>query len=383
MHAAFSVFRVHSIDFLRGLVMLVMTVDHAREFFFVNYPLTDPMQLGAIEPALFFSRWMTHFCAPVFVLLTGVSAYLYGQKEGRGKKDVSLYLLKRGALLILFEATIINFAWTFQFPPKMFYFQIFWAIGFSMICLSGLLWLRVSHILLVGLMIIFGHNLFDAVHADTHTFWGVLWAFLHERSVLEITSAHSLRTSYPALPWVGVIAVGYALGSLYKNSFDPKRRQVILNAIGLGACACFFVLRISQMYGDASLLDPEGQGAAWWMSLLNVTKYPPSLHFLLMTLGPACLLLSLAEKWQGAGVRMIATFGRVPFFYYIAHLYFLHLAYLVFSFSKNSRSKAAYSFEHLSSVWLMALLTLAALYPLVRMVAKLKREKPWPILSYL
>ncbi len=385
-------YRIQSIDYLRGLVMLIMTLDHVREFFFMAQPLPDPMQLDGLPPEVFFSRWLTHICAPVFVLLTGVSAYLYGQKAGRSKADVSRYLFKRGLLLILLEATLINFAWTFSFPPSMLYFQVIWAIGFSMISLSGLLWLPVPILLSIGLVIVFGHNLLQGIEADTNTAVGIVWAFLYDRKVLTITESISLRTSYPALPWVGVIALGYAAGRLYQKSFDPNIRANIFYGLGMLSILAFIVLRFSNMYGEANLYDDSTGGMLAAMSFFNVTKYPPSLQFLLMTLGPALIILALSEKWQGWWFNFTIIFGKVPFFYYVLHLYVLHLAYRTTAMANdynwhgkplNEALPAKYSLDSIFTVWGLAMVTIVIMYPAMRYLVRLKGKNSHPVLSYL
>lgn len=384
--------RIQSIDYLRGLVMLIMTLDHVREFFFMAQPLPDPMQLDGLPPEVFFSRWLTHICAPVFMLLTGISAYLYGQKAGRSKADVSGYLFKRGLLLILLEATLINFAWTFSFPPSILYFQVIWAIGFSMICLSGLLWLPNPMLLSIGLVIVLGHNLLQGIEADTSTAIGTIWAFLYDRNVLTITENISLRTSYPALPWVGVIALGYAAGKLYQKGFDPKIRANIFYGLGMLSILAFIALRFGNMYGEANLYDDSTTGMMAVMSFLNVTKYPPSLQFLLITLGPALLILARSEKWQGWWFNFTAIFGKVPFFYYVLHLYILHLAYRttttvhVYSWQGNPLNEtlpAKYSLDSIFTVWGLAAITITLMYPLMRYLAALKAKNTHTVLSYL
>ncbi len=372
--------------------MLIMTLDHVREFFFMAQPLSDPMQLDGLAPEIFFSRWLTHICAPVFVLLTGLSAYLYSQNSGRTKKDASLYLLKRGLLLILLEATLINFAWTFSFPPEMLYFQIIWAIGFSMVVLSGLIWLPIPLLVAIGLAIILGHNALDYIVADQSTLLGVIWTFLHDRGVLALTENISLRTSYPSLPWVGVIVLGYAIGIFYGKEVNASLRLKILSLISAICLISFIFLRLNNVYGEANLYDSTLEGSLVWMSFLNVTKYPPSLQFMMMTFAPAFMLLVLSEKWKGKWLDFVVTFGRVPFFYYVVHLYVLHLAYRLTLLANDYNWDGTpsdqllpikFSLDSIYSVWTIAFISILALYPLIKWFAELKRRKSWPILSYL
>ena len=203
--------RLLSIDALRGLVILFMLLDHVRETFFLHRQVADPMNIEITDPALFFSRTLAHICAPVFVLLTGLSAYLYGEKY-QGKRDVSAFLFKRGLFLVVLEFTLVNFAWTFQLPPSVIYMQVIWAIGVSMIALAALVWLPRPVLLVLGLVIIAGHNLLDALHFAPGSVMHVPWAILHDRGWIEVGDSLRMRTSYPVLPWIGVIALGYCLG---------------------------------------------------------------------------------------------------------------------------------------------------------------------------
>ena len=199
--------RLLSIDALRGLVILFMLLDHVRETFFLHRQVADPMNTEITDPALFFSRTLAHLCAPVFVLLTGLSAYLYGEKY-QGKRDVSAFLFKRGLFLVVLEFTLVNFAWTFQLPPSVIYMQVIWAIGVSMIALAALVWLPRPVLLVLGLVIIAGHNLLDTLHFAPGSVMHVPWAILHDRGWIEVGDSLRMRTSYPVLPWIGVIALG-------------------------------------------------------------------------------------------------------------------------------------------------------------------------------
>lgn len=383
--------RIESIDLLRGVVMLIMTMDHARFFFFMAHPLSDPMHLDGLEPGLFFSRWLTHFCAPVFVFLTGVSAYLYGQKQGCTRRELSLFLFKRGLLLIFLEATVINFVWTFSLPQTVLYFQVIWAIGFSMVCLSLLIHLPQWIIITVGVAITFGHNLLGPISFPVDTIPGILWAFLHDRNVIAITETLFLRTSYPALAWVGVIALGYAAGQLFRLNNGAQRRKWLIS-LGGAAILLFLFLRSLNLYGDDNLFDAGSTGIMAVMSFFNLTKYPPSLLFLLMTLGPSLIWLAISERWHNRITAFIIKFGKVPFFYYVLHLYVLHLAYRFtammhgynWDLSPNdSTLPYRYSLESVPEFWGVAILTVLALYPLVSWFVLLKQRKSWSVLSYL
>ena len=220
--------RLLSIDALRGLVILFMLLDHVRETFFLHRQVADPMNIEITDPALFFSRTLAHLCAPVFVLLTGLSAYLYGEKY-QGKRDVSAFLFKRGLFLVVLEFTLVNFAWTFQLPPSVIYMQVIWAIGVSMIALAALVWLPRPVLLILGLGIIAGHNLLDNLHFAAGSMMHVPWAILHDRGWIEVGDSLRMRTSYPVLPWIGVIALGYCLGPWFTRS--TPRRTYCCNSI--------------------------------------------------------------------------------------------------------------------------------------------------------
>ncbi|GAI14694.1 unnamed protein product, partial [marine sediment metagenome] len=230
--------RLQSIDALRGLVILFMLLDHVRETFFLHRQVSDPMTIEATEPSLFFSRTLAHLCAPVFVLLTGLSAWLYGEKHlGRG--DVSAFLFKRGLFLVVLEFTLVNFAWTFQLPPSVIYLQVIWAIGVSMIALSLLVWLPRAALLALGAAIVAGHNLLDGLHFGVESALHVPWAILHDRGWLEFSENLRLRTSYPVLPWIGVIALGYGLGPWFARGSAAGQRQQRLLLAGLIALLGF------------------------------------------------------------------------------------------------------------------------------------------------
>ncbi len=241
--------RLHSIDALRGLVILFMLLDHVRETFYLHLQVSDPMDVTQTDPALFFSRTLAHLCAPVFVFLTGLSAFLYGERH-EGRVAVSAFLLKRGLFLVLLEVTLVNFAWTFQLPPKVIYLQVIWAIGLSMLALSALVWLPRAALVGLGLVLVAGHNLLDGVHFAPEHWAHVPWAVLHDRGWIGLGDALRLRTSYPLLPWIGVIALGYAAGPWFGRSANAARRTrnlLLTAAIALGG---FIVLRLNNGYGE-------------------------------------------------------------------------------------------------------------------------------------
>ncbi|CAM4060478.1 hypothetical protein CCOS865_02630 [Pseudomonas reidholzensis] len=375
--------RLQSIDALRGLVILFMLLDHVRETFFLHRQVSDPMNIDVTEPSLFFSRTLAHLCAPVFVLLTGLSAWLYGEKyQGRGA--TSAFLFKRGLFLVVLEFTLVNFAWTFQLPPSVIYMQVIWAIGVSMIALSVLVWLPRPALIALGAVIIGGHNLLDGVHFAPGSWMHVPWAILHDRGWLEFSDSLRLRTSYPVLPWIGVIALGYALGPWFARGSDAGERQYRLLLAGALALLGFLVVRMLNGYGEApwhsypSLMQTL-------MSFFNITKYPPSLMFLSLTLGIGLLLLRGFERaGQARWISVLAVFGAAPMFFYLLHLYVLKLLYLASVALFGLNHGDYFGFDGIGAVWLGAVALAASLYLPVRWFAQLKahrRDIAW--LKYL
>lgn len=371
--------RVTAIDALRGLIMALMLVDHVRENFFFHHQVVDPMALDTTSPALFFTRLSSHFCAPIFVFLTGLGAWLNQQKSGQAS-TTARFLIQRGLFLIVLEFTVISFAWTFDVLPSMFYFQVIWVIGCSMIALAALLWLPWRAQLALGLLIVGGHNLLDGVHFAADETGHILWALLHDRTVIDITDTIKARTSYPLLPWIGVILLGYAAGPLYRIGQDPAWRQQRLLLQGFAVLAGFVLLRLTNFYGDHpwhatdSLLDTA-------MSFLNLTKYPPSLLYLMLTLGVGLLVLALLERYPAP--TWLETLGRVPMFFYILHLYVLHLLYCLFSRFHGTVPGERYGFSEVWQLWLLAILVLPALYLPCRWFAAFKRLQGGGWTSYL
>ncbi|NVH63589.1 DUF1624 domain-containing protein [Pseudomonas simiae] len=375
--------RLLSIDALRGLVILFMLLDHVRETFLLHRQVSDPMTIDSTEPALFVSRTLAHLCAPVFVLLTGLSAWLYGQKY-QGRRDVSAFLFKRGLFLVVLEFTLVNFAWTFQLPPSVIYMQVIWAIGVSMIALAALVWLPRPLLIAFAVVIIAGHNLLDGLHFETGSALHVPWAILHERSWIEVGDSLRLRITYPVLPWIGVIALGYCLGPWFAKSMQPTLRQRYLLLGGVSAWVGFVVVRAANGYGDTPW-QAYDNGVQTLMSFFNITKYPPSLLFLALTLGIGLLLLLAFEK-AGAKrwISMLATFGAAPMFFYLLHLYVLKILYVVCVALFGLNHGNYFGFDGMGAIWLVALLLPLALYPPVHWFAGLKarrRDLAW--LKYL
>jgi uncharacterized membrane protein len=318
--------RIESIDLLRGIVMIIMALDHVRDYFHHDAFLFDPTDRTQTSGILFFTRFITHYCAPVFVFLAGISAYLYGARKS--KKELAWYLFTRGIWLVLVELFIISLALTFNPSYPMFNLQVIWAIGFSMIGLSAMIFMNKRSILLVGVLLIAGHNLVDGVNVPGNGIQAFIWSFLHKPGDF-VLGHFNVFIHYPIIPWIGVIALGYYFGSFYKPGYNPSRRRQLFSSIGFAAITLFFFLRIFNLYGDAVHWSIQKNVLFSFLSLINVTKYPPSLLYLLITLGPAMIFLGEIERPLNAFIKKISVFGRVPFFYYVAHLYLIHFAAMI------------------------------------------------------
>lgn len=386
--------RISSIDLLRGTVMIIMALDHVRDYFHADAFLYDPLDLAKTSPLLFFTRWITHFCAPVFVFLAGTSAFLSGQKKT--KKELSFFLLTRGLWLILLELTVINFGWAFNWHFPMLPLIVIWALGISMIALAAFIHLPRKIILAIGIMLVAGHNTLDGVTVTEPGSGKFLWSVLHEPGVHSI-AGRNIFVGYPILPWIGLMALGYCFGQLYTPRFDTHRRKRILVIAGVSLIVLFIILRTINLYGDASLWSSQSSPLYTFLSFIRTTKYPPSLLYILMTIGPALLFLAFTERPLGKFGKIVSVYGRVPFFYYILHIYIIHLLAMVAAeFSHNDWTDMivsfwvnfdpqlqGYGFE-LWVTYVIWIVLVIGLYPLCRWFDRYKtnhRDKKW--LSYL
>ena len=377
--------RVASIDIVRGAVMVLMAIDHVRVF--AGVPAGGP------EPALFFTRWVTHFCAPAFIFLAGTSAFLYGAR-GRTRGELSRFLATRGAWLVLVELLFLRFAWTFNADVLNYNLAgVIWVIGWCMILLAALVHLPVKALAAIGVAIIAGHNLLPAVLPDGGGGW--LLTVLYTGGEFRLGgSGPRFLVLYTIVPWIGVMAAGYAFGAIML--LDPARRRRLCLAIGLGATAAFLVLRGFNLYGNPYPWG-AGNGAPALLSFLNTAKYPASLQFLLMTLGPTIALMPLLDGARGVVARVLTVFGRVPFFYYILHIPLIHVLALLVSlareggvnpwlFSNHPMDPGAPPDGYRWSLWLLYAITIIAvwiLYHPCRWFARLKATKKARWLSYL
>ncbi len=373
--------RLQSIDALRGLVMVVMLLDHVRETFFTHLQVGDPVDARTVMPALFFTRLLSSICAPVFVALTGLSAWLYGQKHSR--REVSGFLLRRGAFLLILEATFVSFAWSANFPPQTIWLQVIWAIGASMVVLAGAVHLSRAVIVSLGLAVVCGHNLLDAIVLTPGDTFFVPWALLHQRAAFEWIGI-TWKTTYPVLPWIGLILLGYGIGPWFAKGAASTVRQRRLVLLGLGLIAGFIVLRALNLYGDRVWFD-AGTPLRTTISFLALTKYPPSLLFLMPTVGLGALLLAALERWQDARwIPALAIFGAAPMFFYLLHLYVLRVLYLIALALRGPNQGAVYGFDHLAGIWALYAALLALLYlPTCRFAELKQRRRDLAWLKYL
>ncbi len=374
--------RVASIDVLRGLVMVLMALDHVRDFFTdVRF---DPLDLSQTDAPLFLTRWVTHFCAPTFVLLAGVSAYLTGRHCTRAQ--LSGFLFTRGLWLVVLEVTLMSLVWTFNVRyDNGLFLQVIWAIGVSMMVLAVLVHLPLRTIAVFSIVIICGHNLLDGIEPQSLGAWAPLWSLLHVSGPIP----HAF-VAYPLLPWIAVMSLGYCLGTLF--DIEPHQRKQWLISMGAASLTVFVLLRMTNLYGDPTEWSLQGTTLQTLLSFVNVHKYPPSLLYLLLTLGTGLLLLAAFEAARGKFSEVLRTFGRVPLFFYVMHIALAHLAAGIIAFAMGygtallggdvMKVPQQWGFA-LPVVYLAWALALATLYPACRWFAALKRRRDDWWLSYL
>ncbi|TDF35402.1 DUF1624 domain-containing protein [Alteromonadaceae bacterium M269] len=312
--------RIHAIDQLRGLVIILMALDHVRDFF--SPYAYSPEDLTQTSPELFYTRWVTHFCAPIFVFLTGISAYLF-EKKSSNKNELRDFLLSRGLWLVFIEIVIVNASWKFAILP-WFFVQVIWVLGISMIILAGLIYLPRSVVFVFGLIIVLGHNTFDGFQSSDFETTSWLWKLLHEPGWIPLNSkGFGIFVLYPLLPWVGLMALGYAGAHWLTDENRFVSRSMLL---GVVLTVLFIGVRWLNIYVDPVPWDTQERGMSFTvMSFLNTQKYPASLAFLLMTVGPGMLILSLLHKTQSMLNRLLEVFGSVPFFFYVLHIPVIHV----------------------------------------------------------
>ena len=385
--------RIDSVDLLRGLAMVVMALDHVRSFFHCSgmYFQFDPTDLSRTYASLFMTRWVTHFCAPVFVFLAGTSAFLSASR-GKSNADLSKFLLRRGLWLVLLELTFLRVAWYFQFNLLAQPVQVIWCLGWSMVALSALIYLPVWAITTFGIAMIGAHNLFDGIQAQNLGSLGWLWKIFHEGGLM-VSPYAGMYVVYPLIPWIGVMAAGYGFGRLLLLDRRERRRRLL--ALGGSLIVMFIILRAINLYGDPTPWSEQKSRLFTFFSFINTYKYPPSLLFLLMTLGPAIAALALFDRDLGRFARSLTVFGRVPLFFYLLHIPLIHGLAVLFAYARYGRATwlfvlpdfppppvpkdYGYGMPVVYAVWIVILLVL---YPVCRWYAGVKRRRDaW--LSYL
>ena len=376
--------RLDSVDLLRGIVMVIMALDHVRAFFGTSG--WDPGFATASAPT-FLTRWVTHFCAPVFVLLAGAGAAL-SLGRGRSRAELARFLLTRGAWLALLDLTVVSFAWLFRIGEP-WVTDVMWVIGWSMIVLAALVRLPVRVVAALGLVLVAGHNILDHVHAASFGAGSWLWTILHEQGVIRLPWGEDWFVGYPLLPWIGVMALGYALGFTLTVEPGLRRRRLVL--LGAGMIAGFVILRAVNVYGDPLPWSPGATFRMSAFSFVSCEKYPPSLLYLLMTMGPALLALAGLDRVHATPRNPLLVFGRVPLFYYVVHLYLIHfaagLAFLprfgMAAFHVDPDAPPAGFGVSLGGVYLIWAGAVLAMVPLCRRFDALKRTRRSVWLSYL
>lgn len=373
--------RIESIDIMRGIVMLIMLLDHVRERFFYHQQVSDPMTLDTTSTELFISRLAAHFCAPIFVFLTGVSAWLYSHPQSGPERSAKGFLIKRGLFLIALECTVITFQWIGNYD--MIWLQVIWAIGISMLALALVISLPHFYLAIIGLVIVFGHNLLTPITFLPNEWGYTIWAILHDRGNILSNDYIGIRASYPVLPWIGVIILGYVLGSIYSASFETNKRHQYLISLGLICFVIFAILRGLNIYGETLDWQQSDSFIMTLKSIFNLTKYPPSLAYLLLTLGGMLLCLSVLEWVKPKYGKVLAIFGSAPMFFYITHLYLLLILYQLAINILGPNYGDLYAFTNIGYVWLTSILLAVLLYFPSKYFSQYKHQSKQAYIKYL
>ncbi len=390
--------RIDSIDILRGIVMVIMALDHVRDYFHITANTQNPLDLNTTTPLLFFTRWITHFCAPVFIFLSGTSIYL--QSLRKTKSELSAFLIKRGLWLVFAEVCIITFGWSFNPYYNFLFLQVIWTIGLSMVILGILIRLPYNILLTLGLIIVLGHNLLDIPESAAGFKGGFWWDLFHHGffTPYEYAPNHTALIVYPFFPWTGLMILGYCTGLFFTPQYTTERRKNIFLRIGIIGILLFIVVRSINLYGDPIAWSKQSSLLYTIFSFVDVHKYPPSLDFMLMTIGPAFLFLAYIEGIKNKFTDTMRIYGRVAFFYYILHIYLVHLFATISYFANGHTFEEAFNPKqnlpfyfvlagegyNLAVVYLVWLIVVVSLYPLCNWYNNYKsmhKEKWW--LSYL
>ena len=372
--------RINSIDFTRGLVMVIMAIDHCRDLLHIGI---NPTDLSVTTPALFFTRWITHLFAPTFVFLSGTSAYLSYKNQKSSLRESRRFLLTRGLWLIFLEFTVVGFAIWFDFKFRMFFFQVIGAIGLGFVILSFLMRLSSKTILVIGLVIVFGHNLLGLLpfNQPPYSYFSPLFNF----SLFQLSPTTTFAIGYPPIPWLGIMLIGYGFGEIVFNKPQNIRKPALLK-LGIGSLVFFVVLRFINIYGDPAPWAPQKDALFTFMSFMNLTKYPPSLLYTLATLGISFLILFVSDGAKNTFIDIMSVYGKVPLFYYLIHWYMIHTIMFVMlylqGFSYNDFVFGPFQFGRpqqpsgleLAGVYLVWLGIVISLYPLCKWYSNYKAE---------
>ena len=386
--------RVTSVDALRGLVMIVMALDHTREYFHSGAMSFQPEDLTRTTAVLFFTRWITHICAPVFMLTAGIGAFFW-LRRGRTVSQLSQFLWKRGVWLVFLELTVLRFVMTFSLVKGLVFLSILWALGWSMVALGFLVHIPVRTLAVLSIGVIVLHNLADPVRASQFGAAAPVWNILHQPGVFRADGALVLA-AYPLVPWFAVMALGFCFGGVV--TLDPARRRWWMLRLGLGLTLAFLVIRGINIYGDPNPWSTKIPGMTV-LSFLRCTKYPPSLDFLLMTLGPALLLMAWLDRLTLTKTNPLLVFGRVPMFYFLVHFLVIHLLTIPFALVRYGHAAFllnplpsiggeaklyppdfGYSLAVVYAVWIGVV---ALLYPMCLWFSRVKERRDDWWLSYL
>ena len=286
--------RIESLDLLKGLVMIIMALDHVRDYFHADAFLYDPTNIDQTSPAVFFTRFITHFCAPAFIFLAGTSAFLVGQRKTKG--ELSIWLIKRGIWLIIAEITLLKFGWLFQLNMSVVTLQVIWVLGIAMVFLAAFIHVPARLMIGISLVAVFTHNFFDGFSPEGETA-KIIWSFLHTFGFNQIGPVMAVL-AYPMIPWIFVMALGYHFGKLYVTDYPVEKRKKLLVYSGLGMILLFMVIRVTNLFGESNHFVTYPELSKTVISFFNVSKYPPSLLYLLITIGPSFVFLAYTENWE-------------------------------------------------------------------------------------
>ncbi len=391
--------RLQSIDVLRGSVMVLMALDHVRDFFHRSAALFSPTDLTRTTPVLFLTRWITHFCMPVFMFAAGIGAFLWWRRGRRSRSQLSRFLVTRGLWFILLELTVMQFAYNFDISSRnLVLLLILWIFGLCMIVMAALIYIPLRWLAVLSVAAIALHNCLDGVSPSRFGSMAWVWDLVHQPGVI-VLAGRQILEPYTLLPWIAVMAVGFCFGQLFE--LDAARRQRIMMRVGLGASAAFFIIRAINHYGDPAPWSIQKSAIFTLLSFLNCTKYPASLDFLLMTLGPAIIVLSLLDRCSLKTAHPLLVFGRVPMFYFVLHFYAIHALAVLMAWVRYGRAAFSFMFHPLPSmggpaelfprgfgynlwaVYLVWIFIVALLYPACSWFANVKATRRDWWLSYL